>query len=225
MAGLRITVTTNAKEYSSAMRIKAGNLEKNIRATGYQVRKVALERADWWSSGENSLADLRRMGHPYARRNTWKAQQSSLKTRKVTTKTVRAKLLGKGFSRGEKFPNRINEQTGDFKGGWKFTYKKTGSGDFLGTLSNTSKHAQYLTRFGTDKMIPRNVMAAINRDVRKETEGLYHDALKRALASGGGSFSGGLGGFGGGGGGGLSAGAMRAAFRRGYSTGAAIGGV
>ena len=205
MAGLRITVTTNAKEYSSAMRIKAGNLEKNIRATGYQVRKVALERADWWSSGPIKQRELTRMGHPYARRNTWTAQRSSLKTRKVST--GRVYRLGRV---GEKFPNRINEQTGDFKGGWKFTYKKTGSGDFLGTLSNTSKHAQYLTRFGTDKMIPRNVMAAINRDVRKETQGLYHDALKRALASGGG---------------GLSAGAMRAALRRGYSTGAAIGGV
>jgi hypothetical protein len=213
--GLSIGITTNADEYAAHMTIIAEALVKGVHRTGQEIGKIALERAKWWSSGPIKQAELTKMGHPYARRHV-----SEVVKQGRTGKARKVKVYARGKP-GEQFPNRINTQTGDFLEGWHYRYHVTLGGSYMGTLSNDSEHARFLTRYGTKEMIPRNVMAAIMRDVRKQAAPLYHRVLRDAMAApkGGGTGRGGVGGY-------------KpwtptvnvvSAFRRGYSRGLSLG--
>lgn len=171
---MRVTVTTNANQYAATMRAKAAALNRGVYSASRDIARVAKARADWWSSGPYSQRALTRMGHPYARRNTWQATGSSLKTRKVWKRTVYARRVGQGF------PHRVNVQSGDFRSDWRTRVATTADAVSV-RLENRSAHARYLTPRGTARMMGRDPMGAITRDVRKRTQGLWRKALRKAL--------------------------------------------
>jgi hypothetical protein len=181
----RVTISSNANEYAALMRVRADNLTKEIKDTGDELGKIALARAEWWSSGPYKQSELTRMGHPYAKRNPKRI--------------------------GQKWAGRINEQTGEFKHGWKWSHVEAGSGDMVGTLSNDSDHAKYLTRDGTSRMVGRPVREGIAREVRKEAEHLWGDIIPNTIARSGGPLNG------------VSGRSLAGAFRRGFSRGLGSG--
>lgn len=179
-SGLSISVKTNASEYAAVMRVRAESLIKSAELTGDEIGAIALERAKWWSSGPYKQKELNRLGHPYAKRH----HEMKAVTTKRSGSYERVSKYAKAMRIGEGYPSRINLQTGDFAGGWNWTHvRKVGTGDMVGTLSNSSEHARYLTQFGTTYMVPRPVMQAIARDVRKRAvvaeRKLFPRAMKR----------------------------------------------
>lgn len=192
--------------YSATCNVRAKNVIGSQKKAGKRIADVFTERAEWWSSGPYSLKTLRQKGHPYAKRNMYRVGRSSVKTRKTTHATVYAARVG------EKFPNRINVQSGDFRASWK-TRISNGPNKLIVELSNDSEHARYLTKWGTTKMVPRNPLAGIMRESRKKVFDIERQVIPDAVRGSGRAF------------GSITQGRLRKAFVTGWRAGTAIGGI
>lgn len=188
-------------QYSATCNVRAKRIIGGQKAAAKRIEDVLMERADWWSSGPYSLRVLAKMGHPYARR------RMSLRTGRTGRKTrIYAVRVG------EKFPNRINVQSGDFRSSWK-TRVSHGPNKLIVELSNDSEHAKYLTKAGTSKMVPRNPLAGIMRESRKKVFDIERQVIPDAVRGSGRAF------------GSITQGRLRKAFVTGWRAGTAIGGI
>ena len=198
---MRFSAQQNYDEYAITCNVRAKNIIGTQKAAAKRIESVLLERADWWSAGPYSLRVLAQLGHPYARR------RMSLKTGRTGRKTkVYAMRVG------QKFPNRINVQSGDFRNSWK-TRVSRGPNKLIVELSNDSEHAKYLTKAGTSKMVPRNPLAGIMRESRKKVFDIERQVIPDAVRGSGRAF------------GSITPGRLRKAFVTGWRVGTAIGGI
>lgn len=194
---LIISMKSNADDYAMTMRVRAAAFTKTCQETGDEIGRIALERAQWWSSGPFKQKQLTQWGHPYSRDFP--------------------------FSVGEGYPARINVQTGQFKAGWTWSHvRPVGTGDMVGTLTNTSNRTRWLTKIGTRRMIGRPVREAIRKDVRKQTPHLYAKIWPTTIKVAGGPVRA----IGGGRMGGVNlAAAFNRGFQRGVNLGTMVGGI
>lgn len=133
LVGLQRTLTAPARA-----------LEAETEAQAYRI-------ADRLSSGPYSLADLRRMGHPYARRRP----------------------------RPPLPPGVINVQSGLFRRSWHVEAHLRGARMEV-SIENRAPYARYLLE-GTRRMIPRPYEEALRRELRAAIPRILAGALGRLL--------------------------------------------
>ena len=131
-------------------RIKATLTPALIRAEEENLRD-ALRAAEQLSSGAFSTTELRRMGHPYARRNP----------------------------RPPADPAIINVQRGDFRAGWHIRAPRKVGRKIAGRLENIDPKAGFM--HGTRRMIPRPIGKAIMRLIAKKRAKRLRAAVRAAL--------------------------------------------
>lgn len=123
---------TNAGNLAARKRILAGKTEERFRVAaklfGAEMQRIAEDM----SSGRISTAELRRLGHPYARRLP------------VNSAPLPDFL--------------INSQTGLFRASWKMRVTKTRDG-WTVTLYNDSPYAKFM--IGTSKMRERAILQRV----------------------------------------------------------------
>ena len=142
---MTITLKTNAGNLAARMRRRALNFQP-MQKGAMRVAVGAMKDEALKLSGTRyaSLAELRRRGHPYARRR-WKGN--------------------KHFSGVPALPAPsyiINRQSGQFHESWR-TYVRTWRAHISGTLYNIAPWSKYLTEKGTSKMIGRPIMIMVIR--------------------------------------------------------------
>lgn len=121
------------------------------RATQRAIDRVK-EAAEARSSGTLTPAGLQALDHPYARRH--------------------------GSPRRD--PDTVNRQTGAFADAWEAVGPQRVADGFAGAVFNTDDKAALLEA-GTGVMFPRHPHEAALADVEQELEGMFADALSRAL--------------------------------------------
>lgn len=133
-----------------------GNLGKDLERGAEQGANRALkllrEAAIRRSEGPLSTAELRRLGHPYARRH----------------------------GRPRRDPNTVNQQSEDFRNAWETEGPDEQGGILAGSVFNTDPKAELL-KDGTDAMFARAPHEAALRDVEDEIGRVYVSAISRAL--------------------------------------------
>jgi hypothetical protein len=90
------------------------------------------------SSGKISTKELRRMGHPFARRAPQDSPPADI----------------------------INSQSGEFKGKWRNRGVKTTSKGTSGKVRNISRKAGFM--HGTPLMVKRSVVEAVKKKIRRQ---------------------------------------------------------
>ena len=129
-------------------------IERAARAAINKTAREGVQVARQLSSGKYSLVQLRRMGHPYSKRNPRPPQDRGI----------------------------INAQTGQFRAAWE--YEKSRSyfaGNVAGFIVNQSDRAQWLTGQPTDTMIGRPIENRIRRRIEPVFHFNLETALYRAL--------------------------------------------
>lgn len=137
----------------------------NIERAAYEFRQLLHQAVLADSSGEYSLAKLRRMGHPYAKRH-------------MTPKGRRAKRRGTpAIPYGD--PTIINAQSGTFRGAWRVGVGMNRD-QILVRAENRSRAADYL-EFGTKRMIARPLPRKLEKTLAPDFKKRLIGAIRRSL--------------------------------------------
>ena len=128
----------------------AQDFERDFRDAEQRTVDDALVIAEGLSSGPHSTADLRRMGHPYARRH------------------------GKPLLN----PAIINAQTGTFRASWDGESPRPDGDGLTAAIFNTDPKAELL-QSGTRTMFARPIDAQIEEDLAPRREARLERALDK----------------------------------------------
>lgn len=135
-----MTAEETARKFALAAKRLPQALEAAERQSLAELKAAAVAR----SQGPHQEQDLRRMGHPYSRRN------------------------------GPRLPpNVINRWSGQFQAAWVTEGPQMQGGDLVSTLSNTSDKAAGLERglvFGKPVMVERQPHLGAFEDIRADRE-------------------------------------------------------
>jgi hypothetical protein len=127
-------------------------LEYNLRNAERETVEDLKERAEWWTGGSLTEADLQREGRPYSRRH--------------------------GAPRRD--PRRINRRTGGIQGGWQAEYPQEQGGDLVSGIHNTDPKAAEMEA-GTARMFERLPHEAAWEEVEPRREQRLEAALQDAF--------------------------------------------
>lgn len=147
------------RRVQSQMKIR---LAKALAETLRETREFAVQM----SSGDVKEDELRRMGHPYAKRHYRNGKWGSRRNDAPAIPFGDAAI--------------INDQTGQFRGGWKTEGPNTSpSGGLMGRVYNDTKHASLIEAAGNpdSKQIKRPIEAA----VKKVAEPLFEAKVREAV--------------------------------------------
>lgn len=127
---MRPRITTNAGELAARMRARTENYVREVRAANEENARVVMRKARQFTSQRFfSLSQLRKMGHPYAKR--------------APMPPVR--------------PHILNRQNGRLHNSWLVRVRRYADGS-TASVVNTAEYAKYMTADGTTKMIGRPVL-------------------------------------------------------------------
>jgi hypothetical protein len=156
--------TVDAVEASRLLRRMGSATEAEVRKALQTTARSTKEKAQRLSSGGFSLAQLRRMGHPYAKRHG---------------RSRRGRFQQHAASLPYGDAAVINEQSGDFKKGWRAA-RVTRDGERLtARVHNVDPKADLLFE-GTRFMIRRPILARLEAHARK----VWPEHLARAVERG-----------------------------------------
>jgi hypothetical protein len=127
-------------------------LEYNLRNAERETVEDLVERAEWWTGGTATEADLKREGHPYSRRH--------------------------GSPRRD--PRRINRRTGGIQGGWEMDLPHVEGGNLISGIHNTDPKATEMET-GTARMFERLPHEAAAEEVEPRFEQRVEAALQDAF--------------------------------------------
>jgi len=196
-------VSGNIRSYQLRYTQRARAVTPEVNRAVAEVGTAAMKTARELSSGPLSLKELRRMGHPYARRRP--------------------------FGPGITSPWLINAQSGTFRASWRLVMRTNAKSVSVSVKNVDPKAKKWLTGAGTRKMVGRPILGEIAKRIHPRLETETRKVLGRVIRASGGSVTGGGLGWGAGSGAGLGAGAGAAgggganvnsivnAFRRGYA--------
>lgn len=144
---------TNAKDLAAAYHYRAQRMRTTMRESNKHNARMLKRKAREYSGLTcHSLADLRRMGHPYATRAPNPPHPAYM----------------------------IHIQSGGFRAKWYARTRVRGD-DYILEFGNASGElAEWLER-GTTKMIPRPIMATIIRETQDEMQMTHRRAYRAAL--------------------------------------------
>lgn len=135
---------------------RAARVKSELRAAEGQVLDQAKRQAQALSSGPYSLKELRKMGHPYAKRAPNPPMMAGV----------------------------VNVQSGQFRAAWSRKLGQFGNwwfGGMRSTLTNASPEAGYLKSGPRSKMIARPIWNLIGATIRPIRRSKLRAALRRAL--------------------------------------------
>ncbi len=138
---------------AQALQRKADAIQQQVRDAEAQSARDLLRIARAQSSGPLSTAQLRMLGHPYARRRPRPPFSAAI----------------------------INVQSGRFKAGWRVIGPSSSSGGIRSRLVNVSPEARWMTERGTSRMIGRPVMRAIAQRERGLRQRRLARAVRQGL--------------------------------------------
>lgn len=149
---MRFEMTTNAREMGAKQHWRIARLRTTLRESNKYNARLLKKRAREYSNLRcHSLADLRRMGHPYATRDPAPPHWPYIHTQS-------GKFLAKWYSRTSARGN-----------------------DFTIEFGNASGKLAVWLEEGTKKMISRPIMARIIREMRPELQLNNRRAYRSAL--------------------------------------------
>jgi len=149
---MRFDMETNATDMARLQHWRKARLRTTLRESNKFNAKLLKKKALEYSNLRcHSLADLARMGHPYAERDPAPPH----------------------------WPYLIHVQSGEFRSKW-FSRTKVRGDDYLLEFGNSSYKADWLEH-GTTKMIPRPIMRTIIREMEDELKLNNRRAYRSAL--------------------------------------------
>lgn len=123
-------ITTNAGELAARIRVRGTKYLREIRRANEDNANLVMRKARQFTAQRFfSLAQLRAMGHPYAKRNPFPPVR----------------------------PHILNRQNGLLHRSWLVRVRRYGDGS-TASVVNTAPYAKYMTAEGTTKMIGRPVL-------------------------------------------------------------------
>jgi len=144
-------ITTNAGELAARLRARSEQYAREVRAANEQNANLVMRKARQFTAQRFfSLADLRRMGHPYAKRRPFPPVR----------------------------PHILNRQNGEVHRAWLVRVRRYADGS-TASVVNTAPYAKYMTAEGTTKMIGRPVLEEALERTRGERASNMRRARRR----------------------------------------------
>ena len=166
-----MTTFTSAAALARHQRERSERIYRSMLAASQESARIAREAAEKLTSGTVNSADLRRAGHPFAKRRA--------------AARFGARGVG-GASAMRSFPlTPINAQTGRLRRSWRI-FRRPGAekGSIAFLLQNMSPQSKYvLAPGGTSRMIDRQFWQELDRvvlpKVRRKHLDLWRGAIHR----------------------------------------------
>lgn len=170
-----INVETNADKIALDLKRWAMSLPRLAHSVVDEELTLALKLARQYSSlSDHSLADLARMGHPYATRHQAAREMGGLRSKghpwRVMSPIAKAGLPHAAYL--------IHDQDGTFLRNWTKTVRRSPDGA-SGYIANATSYAAFLEG-GTSKMIARPILTQVAAEVSSKHDAIYNRA-RRAL--------------------------------------------
>ncbi len=151
---LRMSFRTNATNKALLMRDRGIIANQNLEAAAQKAGKFVYQLARRYSSArDHSLADLRKLGHPYSTRF--------------------------GRDHGPHPDWLIHRQTSDLYNSWSWQVVSITARGVTVKVWNTSGHAKYM--LGTHRMRVRPILQKVQEDLRQKIWRGTMDAIRDAI--------------------------------------------